>query len=121
MTRPSRDYCVYELGGIGPSAIAEPTSTDEVVSQVDSSRKEAMRLVVFGGGTRVEEGNSLDAKRWTAVSTAGLTSPFDFSPSDMVVTAGAGVTLAELQSRLASENQYLPVDAPFAELTTLGG
>ncbi|MDZ4697565.1 MAG: FAD-binding oxidoreductase [Deltaproteobacteria bacterium] len=41
-------------------------------------------------------------------------------PGDLVVTAQAGVRLADLQAGLARHNQWLPVDPPFSD-TTIGG
>jgi glycolate oxidase FAD binding subunit len=39
----------------------------------------------------------------------------------MTITVQAGMTLAELRTRLAAEKQRLPVDVPRAEQATLGG
>ncbi|MBI3874522.1 MAG: FAD-binding oxidoreductase [Verrucomicrobia bacterium] len=41
------------------------------------------------------------------------------TPEDMTVKVEAGLTLAELQSRLATAGQWLPVDPPFAERVTI--
>ncbi len=118
---PACGYENFRLDGFDPVAVAEPASTEESVSVVRWCRANALRIVPFGGGTRANEGNRLLAERWAACSTKKLTEAFEFSPDDMVVTAGAGITLAELQVRLAGANQYLPIDAPFPDRATMGG
>jgi glycolate oxidase FAD binding subunit len=45
----------------------------------------------------------------------------DHQPGDMTVTAAAGCTLATLESALARHGQWLPIDPPMAETTTVGG
>ena len=45
----------------------------------------------------------------------------DYPARDMTITVQAGITIAELQTLLAAENQRLPVDVPHADRATLGG
>lgn len=42
-----------------------------------------------------------------------------FSPDDLTVTAEAGLTVAALQRALAASGQWLPIDPPHPETTTL--
>jgi FAD/FMN-containing dehydrogenase len=44
----------------------------------------------------------------------------EYTPEDMTVSVEAGVTLAQLQGRLAEHNQWLPIDAPGANTLTIG-
>jgi len=45
----------------------------------------------------------------------------DHQPADMTVTVEAGCPLATLNARLAREGQWLPLDPPAPERTTVGG
>ncbi|MBT0570091.1 glycolate oxidase subunit GlcE [Curvibacter sp. CHRR-16] len=44
--------------------------------------------------------------------TDGLRGIVDYAPSELVITAGAGTPLAELESALAERGQYLPFEPP---------
>ena len=44
----------------------------------------------------------------------------EYHPEDMTVTVEAGVLLSELQDRLKQNGQWLPMDPPFPERTTVG-
>jgi FAD/FMN-containing dehydrogenase len=43
----------------------------------------------------------------------------EYHPEDMTVTAEAGVLMSELQNRLKQDGQWLPIDPPFPERTTV--
>ena len=44
----------------------------------------------------------------------------EYHPEDMTVTAEAGLLFSELQDRLKQSGQWLPIDPPFPERTTIG-
>lgn len=44
----------------------------------------------------------------------------EYHPEDMTVTAEAGLLLSDLQAELKRGNQWLPIDPPFPERTTVG-
>jgi glycolate oxidase subunit GlcD len=52
--------------------------------------------------------------------TTGMNEIKAFAPQDLYVTAGAGMTLRELQTRLASQSMWLPADSPWPA-ASLGG
>jgi FAD/FMN-containing dehydrogenase len=56
-----------------------------------------------------------------ALSTTKLSGIADYSPADMVLTARAGTTLAEIQAAARQHGQYLPLDCPFPARATIGG
>ena len=51
---------------------------------------------------------------------AALNRLLEHTPEDMTATVETGMTLGELQSRLATRGQWLPVDPPDADELTLG-
>jgi glycolate oxidase FAD binding subunit len=55
------------------------------------------------------------------VSAAALDTISDFDPADLVVTAGAGVRMDALASRLAARGAFLALDPPGSPGRTLGG
>lgn len=54
------------------------------------------------------------------LSLENLNRVIDYTPDDMTITVEAGVTVAELNRRLAENRQWLPVDVPWPERTTVG-
>ena len=44
----------------------------------------------------------------------------EYHPEDMTVTVDCGLLLGDLQSRLRESGQWLPIDPPFPERTTIG-
>jgi FAD/FMN-containing dehydrogenase len=57
----------------------------------------------------------------TAVHIAALNRILEHSPEDMTATVEAGLTLEALQSHLARQAQWLPIDPPHPEKLTIGG
>jgi len=93
-----------------------PSNLDECSSALASGH----RIAFVGGGTQLDLGNppnAVDAE----VRTGRLTRIVDYSPSDMVLTAEAGVTLAQVNAAAAEHGQRLALDPPNAERATIGG
>jgi FAD/FMN-containing dehydrogenase len=55
-----------------------------------------------------------------SVGLSALGRILDYHPEDMTVTVEAGLMLAALQDALKAGKQWLPVDPPFPERTTVG-
>jgi glycolate oxidase FAD binding subunit len=76
-------------------------------------------LCIRGGGTKdfygeVPQGEPLDTRVLEGISS--------YEPSELVVTARCGTSLAELEATLAEQGQYLPFEPPhFAPGSTVGG
>jgi glycolate oxidase FAD binding subunit len=109
------------IDGAAPLRTAAPREEAECVDIIADGRRNVHALVPVGGGTALQQGNLLTRPDWQAVSTANLAEIADYSPDDMVVTAGAGTTLANLQRMLGAHGQFVPLDVPNPEIATLGG
>jgi len=68
--------------------------------------------------TELARANSLGEKR-VAFDLGALNRVLEYAPEDMTVTVEAGITLAALQARLAEKGQWLPIDPPFAQTTSI--
>jgi glycolate oxidase FAD binding subunit len=55
------------------------------------------------------------------LTTSALDAVSDFNPADLVVSAGAGATLASLGARLAARGAFLALDPPGPLSRTVGG
>ena len=53
---------------------------------------------------------SARGEKISALDLQAMRQVLEYTPEDMTVSVEAGVTLAQLQARLAEHNQWLPVD-----------
>jgi glycolate oxidase FAD binding subunit len=105
---------------LGPLAVERPASVAELRAVVARAAAERLALYPLGGRTMLEVGLP-PTRPGLGVDLRALSAVIDYPARDMTVTVQAGITLAELQRLLASENQRLPVDVPHPEQATLGG
>ncbi|HEY2838454.1 MAG TPA: FAD-binding oxidoreductase [Pirellulales bacterium] len=98
----------------------EPATQAELAEIVSRAFAEGVPLYPIGGGTSLTIGAASAPKGW-GVSMSRLTRVVDYPARDMTITVEAGLTMQALAEVLAAEQQRLPIDAPNAELATLGG
>lgn len=106
--------------GVTPRTVLEPATVAEAVEAVKASARDRLRLAFVGGGTDLELGGSpqaLDA----VLRTGGMARVVEYAPSDQIVVAEAGLTVAALQRALAPHRQRLALDPPLPDRATVGG
>lgn len=96
-------------------AILRVAHPEDAVRLIREARATRTVLRPVGGGTRHLSGTPR-GRRIQVLESAG---EWLHHPEDLIVTAPAGMTVAELADRLAIEGQALPLDAP--EGGTIGG
>jgi glycolate oxidase FAD binding subunit len=98
------------------TTVHSPSSIEECSALLGGSLD---RIAFVGGGTELDLGAPpvVDA----IVRTERLARIPDYAPADMVITAEAGVTLAQLQAAAREQRQMLALDAPLPERATIGG
>jgi len=90
-----------------------------LIDRVASASAAGVQLCIRGGGTKdfygeLPEGEALDTRVLEGISS--------YEPSELVVTARCGTSLAELEAVLAREGQTLAFEPPhFASGATVGG
>ena len=110
----------YRLGCLVPQAAALPGSEAEVARVLRFASEAALGVVPWGHGTF--QGIGLPPARYDlALDLTRLDRLVAHEPADMTATAQAGLPFAALQSRLAEHGQFLPLDPPLAQASTLGG
>jgi glycolate oxidase FAD binding subunit len=106
--------------GVSPRLAFSPASLAESAETMAQAAREKLRLTFVGGGTTLGLGRAptaLDA----AVRTERMARILDYAPSDMVLAAEAGTTLAQIQAATREHRQMLALDAPHPERATIGG
>ncbi len=90
-----------------------------LIDRVNTAAAAGAQLCIRGGGTKdfygePPQGEVLDTRVLEGISS--------YEPTELVVTARCGTSLAELEAVLAEQGQCLPFEPPhFAEGATVGG
>ncbi len=117
---PGPEGAAWAVDGRVPKAVALPKGTKDVSALLAFANKNGLSVVPRGSGTKMELGGP--PKRADVVlSLLHLNRVTEYEPADLVVTAEAGLKLADLQETLAKKGQWLPLDPPYRDATTLGG
>ena len=115
-----RDGASYAIDGVEPSAAVAPESIDEVCQVLDAAHRSGLAVSPLGGRTRLSLGNPPD-RYDLALDLSRLDRIVDHNPADLTATVEAGITLAGLRRSLERHGQFLAMDAPRADLATVGG
>ena len=92
---------------------------DEFAETIREAATRGRALRLRGGGTKDFYGNAL---RGEVLDTRGYAGIVDYEPTELVVTARCGTPLADLESTLEANGQYLAFEPPHFGLgATLGG
>ena len=87
--------------------------------QIIEAGKQNQVLSIQGGNTKSWYGNP---SRSPTLSTTSYQGILDYQPEELVITACAGTSIAEIESTLAKNNQILPFEPPhFGDDATFGG
>lgn len=94
--------------------------TNDFVAQIRDAAAARCPLNIEGSGSKRWYGNPVVAQRQLA--TTGHTGIVDYDPAELVLTARAGMTLADIEAVLAERGQMLPFEPPhYGPESTLGG
>ena len=105
---------------LGPVPLVQPHSVPELGELVRSAAAGQQAIYPLGGQTMLELGLP-PSRAGIGVDLRSLDQVIDYPARDMTITVQAGITLAQLQQLLVTENQRLPIDVPQPDRATLGG
>lgn len=95
--------------------------SQKLQEQVLQARKTGQKLNIEGGGTKAFMGRAADADAGS-LNMGEHTGIVEYHPVELILTARAGTTLAEIEATLAEEGQCLHFEPPrFGDGSTLGG
>jgi glycolate oxidase FAD binding subunit len=98
--------------------VLKPDTTEAVQDAIIDAFKAQTPLSLEGNGTNRSLGRSTDAD--TVLKLSGLSGITMYEPDEMVFTARAGTSLAEIEAALAKHNQCLAFE-PAGKGATIGG
>lgn len=103
-----------------PELVITPSDSKQIAAIMESANSSRAAVIPWGGGTKITTGN-LPARYDIALDVRNLNSLKEYEPTELLVIAGAGMTLSKLNDALAEHNQFLPLNPPNPEKTTIGG
>src|SRR5438132_1191951 len=106
-------------GNIHPILLFDERDRDEV-RRVRAAARAGASLVAQGLGAHLSVG-APPARLDVVLGLDRLARVIDHQAGDMTVTVEAGCTLAALAKTLATSGQWLPLDPPWPDATTIGG
>lgn len=99
---------------------ARPRNLDEISAMLHESHTQGVTVMPVGGGTRLSLGN-VARSPGIALDTTELNQPVSINSADLTATFEAGMALADVQTALAQNNQFLAMDSALSERATIGG
>ena len=94
-----------------------PTTEEGVIQAIQSAHDAAEPLAIAGRNSKAGLLRPVQAAR--TLSTQGLTGITLYSPSELIISARAGTTLAEIEAAVAAKGQHLVAEPP--DFTALFG
>lgn len=110
----------YTIQGYTPRSVVFPKHIEEVAAIMAACHAAGATVVPWGGGTQQNQGY-VHAAPDVVLVMRHIDTVVAYTPDDLTITVGAGMTLRALQATLAEYRQMLPMDAPLPEQVTLGG
>ncbi len=108
------------IDGIVPRHLIAPADAQAVADTLVTAASEGRAVAPVGGGTALGLGN-VPQRLDVALSTVNLAGVFEYEPTDLVISVGAGIRFGDLQAILAEHGQTLPVETPHPSHATVGG
>ena len=114
------DLAGFAIDGVAPERLVRPASVSQVCRIMEIASARGLAVVPVGFGAHL--GPGMPPKRpFLALSLASLDALVDHQPANMTLTAQAGMSLTRLQDAASGAGQWLPVDPPLPERTSVGG
>jgi len=112
----------YAVDGLVPKAVVSPGSVEEVSKVLIYANAEKLTVVPRGNGSMMASGG-IPKKVDIVLSLLRLNRIVDYDVANLSLSVQAGITLAEVQKKLASggKGNFLPLDPPHTEKATIGG
>src|SRR6185436_8024718 len=110
----------HPIDGIIPQLVATPESNEQIGASLRLCSEARATVAPWGGGTAMAIGNP-PRQVDVVMKLDRLNRVIEHDAANLTVSAQGGMTLNTLQSALRSEKQFVPIDAPFPDRSTLGG
>lgn len=110
----------HQLAQWSQLPLVAPTSLEGFSALLTLAHQQQWSTIVVGTGSKLGWGNPTPAPD-VMISTQRLDRVLDHAVGDLTITVEAGVTLAQVQTLLHAQQQWLPLDPAYPTTATLGG
>jgi glycolate oxidase FAD binding subunit len=110
----------YAVDGLLPRLVVIPETVEQVSHIVALANQQDFTLLTRGQGSRLNLGG-IPERFDILLETTKLTRLLEHEAPDLTCHVEAGITLGALQAKLATKGQWLALDPPNAQQTTIGG
>jgi glycolate oxidase FAD binding subunit len=110
----------HGVDGVTPSLLVMPQSADQIASAMVICSAARASVIPWGGGTALTVGNP-PRQADVVMKLEKLNRLIEHDAANLTVTIQSGMALGTLQSTLAGQKQFVPIDAPFPSRATVGG
>jgi len=120
ITTEAAQLVEHSIDGVTPALICTPATAEQLAAAVRICSAAQANVAPWGGGTAMMLGNpprALDV----VVKTTRLNRVIEHDHANLTATVQSGATLNTLQAALAPQMQFMPVDPPLRERSTVGG
>ncbi len=110
----------HRVDGKQAHLLCLPEDKDQLGAILRLCAEAEAAVAPWGNGTAMALGNpprQIDV----VIATGRLNRVLDHDPANLTVTVECGLSLGRLQSLLSEERQFVPLDPPFPERSSLGG
>lgn len=110
----------YAVDGLLPRLMVTPANAEQIAGVVALASEHKLTTLARGGGSRMHLG-AIPEPFDILIETNKLTRLLEHEAPDLTCQVEAGITLASLQTLLATKGQWLPLDPPDPAQATIGG
>jgi glycolate oxidase subunit GlcD len=121
LSRTVGEQHVAPFEGEGGGLVATPQNFEAVERVLREACEMNWRVIPTGANLRTANHSTGPANRRIFLRTTALRRLVEHEPADLVATAEAGMTLRQFNEHVGRAGQWLPLDAPTGDGSTLGG
>lgn len=110
----------YAIDGLLPRLLVTPKNAQEIADVIALAGQHELTVLARGGGSRMHLG-AIPGSCDILLETGKLARLLEHEAPDLTCQVEAGMTLANLQTLLATKGQWLPLDPPNPAQATIGG
>lgn len=98
----------------------QPRSKEELAEILRCASEQSQTITLRGAGTKDAMAGPVAAPD-VSIDTLAMASVLQYEPRDLTISVEAGMRWASLRELLRANNQFIPLDPPFAQGATVGG
>jgi glycolate oxidase FAD binding subunit len=116
----SASRAAHRIDRVTPALLVSPESTEQIAAVLRLCSEVGATMIPWGGGTAMAIGNP-PRRADVVVKLNKLARVIEHDAANLTASVECGVTLTALQSAVAAQKQFAPINAPFPDRATIGG